>query len=183
MGQTIEQSTRRRPRPLRARTAATPPRLVHDRMDLAVAAAFRKHGLVRGIFLRAISPAAPGHKNMHDPAQNSAGDPCAQVRASSPANAGTIFAHCSSLNQNKFAFMDVASKSVDQAIETLCPSWAARSTACKIEGWPTNWSEPHAWGTSHETVYDNPRCNGYAQEHDFGCDRRERSTWRSALCR
>ncbi|PZR83308.1 MAG: hypothetical protein DLM68_14500 [Hyphomicrobiales bacterium] len=44
---------------------------------------------------------------------------------------------------------------------------AARSAACKNEGWPTNRPEPHAWGTSHGSVYNNLRRDGYAQEHDL----------------
>ncbi|PZR90821.1 MAG: hypothetical protein DLM68_04220 [Hyphomicrobiales bacterium] len=31
------------------------------------------------------------------------------------------------------------------SLETLCPLRAARSAACKNEGWPTNRPEPHAW--------------------------------------
>jgi hypothetical protein len=38
------------------------------------------------------------------------------------------------------------------SLETPCPSWAARSTACKIEDWPTNRPEAHAWGTSHTLI-------------------------------
>ncbi len=38
----------------------------------------------------------------------------------------------------------------------------ARSAACNNEGRPTNRSEPHAWGTSHETVYDDLCGDGYA---------------------
>ena len=57
----------------------------------------------------------------------------------------------------------------------------ARSAACNNEGWPTNRSEPHAWGTSHETVYDDVCGDGYTQKVDFGCAGGRRATWGDAL--
>src|SRR6202007_1319203 len=52
-------------------------------------------------------------------------------------------------------------------LETLCPSRVACSAACNNEGWPANRPEPHAWGTSHGSFYDDIRRDGYAQEDDL----------------